>query len=73
LLLGDDSLTFHDLRHTGNVLAGRSGVSTRDLMVRMGHDSMLAAIIYQHASAEAGARIAAALEAEIAGQGRGDE
>jgi integrase len=66
--LGLDGLTFHDLRHTGNVLAAGSGVSTRDLMARMGHDSMQAAIIYQHASAEAGARIAASIEAEIAGQ-----
>jgi integrase len=70
--LGLDGLTFHDLRHTGNVLAARSGVSTRDLMARMGHDSMQAAIIYQHASAEAGVRIAASLEAEIAGRAEGD-
>ena len=66
--LGLDGLRFHDLRHTGNVLAARSGVSTRDLMARMGHDSMQAAIIYQHASAEADARIAASLEAEISGR-----
>src|SRR5918995_6746188 len=70
--LGLDGLTFHDLRHTGNVLAARSGVSTRDLMARMGHDSMQAAIIYQHASAEAGARIAASIEAEIAGWAEDD-
>jgi hypothetical protein len=31
---------FHDLRDTGNTLAAWSGVSTRDLMSRMGHDSM---------------------------------
>jgi integrase len=69
---GLDGLTFHDLRHSGNVLAARSGVSTRDLMARMGHDSMQAAIIYQHASAEAGVRIAASLEAAIAGRAEGD-
>jgi hypothetical protein len=39
-----------------------SGVSTRDLMARMGHDSMRAAITYQHATTEADARIAASLE-----------
>ncbi len=55
----------HDLRHTGNTLAARSGVSTRDLMARMGHDSVRAAIIYQHATTEADARIAATLEAEL--------
>ena len=35
-------------------------------MVRMGHDSVRAAIIYQHATTEADARIAAALEAALA-------
>ena len=51
-----------------------SGVSTRDLMARMGHDSVRAAIIYQHATSEADARIAAALEAALAGDvDHGDE
>jgi integrase len=63
--LGLIGVHFHDLRHTGNTLAARSGVSTRDLMARMGHDSVRAAIIYQHATTEADARIAATLEAEL--------
>jgi integrase len=67
--LGLDGVRFHDLRHSGNTLAARSGVSTRDLMARMGHDSMQAAIIYQHATTEADARIAAALDAELSGDG----
>jgi integrase len=65
--LGPDGLHFHELRHTENTLAAMSGVSTRDLMARMGHDSVRAAIIYQHATTEADARIAAALEAALAG------
>lgn len=59
-------MRFHDLRHAGNTLAAASGVSTRDLMSRMGHDSMQAAIGYQHATAAADDRIAAALEAGLA-------
>jgi len=71
--LGLAGLHVHDLRHTGNTLAATSGVSTRDLMARMGHDSVRAAIIYQHATTEADARIAAALEAALAGDdGQGD-
>jgi hypothetical protein len=62
--LGLAGVTFHDLRHSGNTLAARCGVSTRDLMARMGHDSPPAAILYQHATTEADARIAAALDAE---------
>jgi hypothetical protein len=52
--------------HTGNTLAARGGVGTRDLMTRMGHDSVRAAIIYQHATTEADARIAGSLDANIA-------
>ncbi|MEJ7707299.1 MAG: tyrosine-type recombinase/integrase [Nocardioidaceae bacterium] len=62
---GVANLHFHDLRHTGNVLAAGAGVSTRDLMTRMGHDSMHAALIYQHATTRADRLIAAALDAEV--------
>jgi len=56
---------FHDLRHTGNNLAAASGASTRELMHRMGHGSMRAALIYQHATSERGREIAAALDVRI--------
>jgi integrase len=49
---------FHDLRHTGNNLAAASGASTRELMHRMGHGSMRAALIYQHATGERDREIA---------------
>ncbi|MFD9970580.1 tyrosine-type recombinase/integrase [Streptomyces sp. NPDC059011] len=44
--LGD--VHFHDLRHTGNTLAATGGATTRELMQRMGHSSVRAALIYQH-------------------------
>ena len=47
---------FHDLRHTGTNLAAASGAGTRELMHRMGHGSMRAALIYQHATGERIAR-----------------
>jgi integrase len=56
--LGVPGLHFHDLRHTGNVLAAQTGASTRDLMARMGHDDMRAALIYQRATSEADQLIA---------------
>ena len=64
--IGRPGLHFHDLRHTGNMLAASSRVSTRDLMTRMGHDSMAAALIYQHASRMADHAIAAHLDAALA-------
>jgi len=58
---GIDHLRFHDLRHAGNTLAAATGASTRELMVRMGHASMRAAVIYQHATADRDQTIASAL------------
>lgn len=66
--LGLVGLHFHDLRHSGNTWAARSGVSTRDLMARMGHDSMRAALMYQHETREGDARIVAALDDLLAGR-----
>jgi integrase len=43
---------FHDLRHTGDTRAAAAGASTKELMHRMGHGSMRAALIYQHATSE---------------------
>ncbi|MBN9098848.1 MAG: tyrosine-type recombinase/integrase family protein [Pseudonocardia sp.] len=56
--LGVPGLHFHDLRHTGNHFAAQTGASTKDLMARMGHDDMRAALIYQRATSEADQRIA---------------
>ena len=51
--IGAPGLHFHDLRHTGNHLAAQTGATTKDLMARMGHDDMRAALIYQHATGAA--------------------
>jgi integrase len=70
---GLPKLRFHDLRHTGNTLAAATGASTRELMARMGHSSMRAALIYQHATRDRDAAIAAALSELASGasqQGR---
>jgi integrase len=56
---------FHDLRHSGNNLAAASGASTRELMHRMGHGTMRAALIYQHATGERDREIADALQFRI--------
>lgn len=56
---------FHDLRHTGNTLASRTGASLADLMARMGHASTRAAMIYQHTARERDEHIADALSSQI--------
>jgi integrase len=63
--LGLAGLRFHDLRHTGNTLAAAAGASTKELMVRMGHASPRAALIYQHATSERDDAIAVAINAHI--------
>ncbi|MFD2077732.1 hypothetical protein SAMN05421678_12726 [Actinopolymorpha cephalotaxi] len=65
--LGLPGLHFHDLRHTGNVLAAQTlGATLRDLVARMGRDSMRAALIYQHVTRDADRAIADAIAAQIA-------
>jgi len=63
--VGVPGLHFHDLRHTGNHFAAMTGASLRDLMTRMGHDSIRAALIYQHATQGADERMAEAIERMI--------
>ncbi len=58
---GRPDLRFHDLRHTGATMAAASGATLADLMHRLGHSTPQAAMIYQHATADRDAAIAAAL------------
>ena len=69
--IGAPGLHFHDLRHTGNTLAAAGGASLRDLMDRMGHDSVRAAMMYQHATAQASRLIADSLSGMIQRDGAG--
>lgn len=64
--LGLAGLHFHDLRHAGNIWASKAGMSTKDLMVRMGHDDMRAALIYQRATSDADQRTADKLSELVA-------
>jgi len=68
---------FHDLRHAGNHLAALSGESTREPMQRMGHATMRAALVYQHATdgraREIADRLDALVAAEIAIQNRAED
>ena len=41
-------LRFHELRHTAATLAAASGTSPKAIMARIGHNSMTAALRYQH-------------------------
>jgi integrase len=66
-------LHFHDLRHTGNTFAAASGAGLKDLMVRMGHDSERAAMIYQHEARGADAAITNAIDAHIDAEQDADE
>jgi len=62
-----EGFRFHDLRHTGNTLAAATGASTKELMSRMGHASPRAALVYQHATRDRDAAIAAALSDLVTG------
>jgi integrase len=62
-------LRFHDLRHTGAVLAAQTGATLAELMNRLGHSTPGMAIRYQHAAAadrdmEIARRLSAMVELE---------
>lgn len=45
-----DDLRWHDLRHSGAVLAAATGATIAELMARLGHSTPGAAMRYQHAA-----------------------
>ncbi len=47
---GRPDLRFHDLRHSGAVLAAATGATLAELMARLGHSTPAAAMRYQHAA-----------------------
>jgi integrase len=51
--VGVPGLRFHDLWHSAGTLSAVAGATTKELMARMGHSSPRAALIYQHATADA--------------------
>lgn len=63
---GRPDLRWHDLRHTGAVLAAQTGATLAELMGRLGHTTPGAAMRYQHAAADRDAEIARRLS-ELAG------
>lgn len=55
---GRPDLRWHDLRHTGAVLAAQAGATLAELQGRLGHSSVAAALVYQHAADGRDAEIA---------------
>jgi integrase len=55
---GRPDLRFHDLRHTGAVLAAQTGATLAELMSRLGHSTPAMAIRYQHVAQDRDAEIA---------------
>ncbi|MBW9211616.1 site-specific integrase [Mumia sp. zg.B21] len=62
---GRDDLRWHDLRHTGAVLAAQTGATLAELMGRLGHSTPGAAMRYQHAAADRDTEIARRLSALV--------
>ena len=65
---GRRDLRWHDLRHTGAVLAAQTGATLAELMGRLGHTTPGAAMRYQHAAADRDGEIARRLS-EMARRG----
>jgi integrase len=65
-----DDLRWHDLRHSGAVLAAATGATLAELMARLGHSTPQAAMRYQHA-AQGRDRQIAKLLSKLANNGDG--
>lgn len=63
-------LRWHDLRHSGAVLAAQTGATLAELQARLGHSTQQAAMRYQHAAQGRDAQIAAALSEMVELRGR---
>lgn len=64
---GRPDLRWHDLRHSGAVLAAQTGATLAELMARLGHSTHQAALRYQHAAAGRDKVIAAAMSEMVQG------
>lgn len=62
---GRPDLRWHDLRHTGAVLAAQTGATLAELMGRLGHTTPGAALRYQQAAQGRDAEIARRLSALV--------
>jgi len=62
---GRPDLRWHDLRHSGAVLAAQTGATLAELMVRLGHSTPGAALRYQHAAEGRDLEIARRLSALV--------
>lgn len=67
LKAGLPQFRFHDLRHGSATEYSRNGATLRDVMKRLGHKTVNAAMVYQHASDERDAEIVARMAARARG------
>ncbi len=62
----DPEMRPHDLRHhAATLMAQMPGITTKELMARLGHSSPRAALLYQHATAERDRQVAAFLDTHL--------
>ena len=66
LAAGRPDLSWHGLRHTGATMAAQQGATLAELMERLGHSTVAAALKYQHAASDRQAELARRLSAMAA-------
>lgn len=67
---GRPDLTWHGLRHTGATMAAQQGATLAELMERLGHSTVTAALRYQHAASDRQSELARRLSKMAAGRPR---
>lgn len=64
-IAGRPDLSWHGLRHTGATMAAQEGATLAELMTRLGHSTVGAALRYQHAASGRDKEIARRLSARL--------
>jgi integrase len=59
------SYTWHDLRHTAGIITGNQGATLAELMHRLGHSTVNAAMTYQHSTKQRDKQLALNIDNEM--------
>lgn len=62
---GQPDVRLHDLRHLGGTITAQTGATLKEIMERLGHSTVVAAMRYQHVAENRAAEIASRLDTKL--------
>lgn len=65
---GLHAVRLHDLRHLGGTITAQTGATLKEIMERLGHSTVGAALRYQHVAENRAAEIASRLDVKLSNE-----